>query len=173
MPWGPFVDAAELGQLCDRLTALPDWVPYAVVVDGEPAGMCSYLRMDAPAGVIEIGGIAWAPTLQRTTASTEAIILLVAHAFESGYRRVEWKCDDLNAASRAAAERFGFAYEGTFRKATHYKGRNRDTAWFAIVDDDWPRLRARFATWLDPANFDEHGQQRRRLSEILVGRTRG
>jgi RimJ/RimL family protein N-acetyltransferase len=173
MPWGPFVDAAELGQLCDRLTALPDWVPYAVVVDGEPVGMCCYLRMDAPGGVIEIGGIAWAPALQRTTASTEAIVLLITHAFDSGYRRVEWKCDDLNAASRAAAERFGFTYEGTFRKATHYKGRNRDTAWFAIVDDDWPRLQARFATWMDPANFDEDGRQRRRLSEILVGRNRG
>ncbi len=170
MPWGPFVDAAELGQLCDRLASLEDWVPYAVVVDGEPVGMCCYLRMDPPGGVIEIGGIAWAPALQRTTASTEAIILLIQQAFDSGYRRVEWKCDDLNAPSRSAAERFGFTYEGTFRQATHYKGRNRDTAWFAITDGEWPRLQTRLATWMDPANFDEQGRQRRSLSQILVGR---
>jgi len=169
MPWGPFQDAAELGQLIDRLNGFEDWVPYVVIVDGNICGLCCYLRIDPPGGVIEIGGISWAPSLQRTPAATEAIHLLMDHAFALGYRRVEWKCDALNEPSRRAAERFGFTYEGTFAKATHYKGRNRDTAWFAVVDDDWPRLGARIRTWLDPANFDERGQQRRRMSELLIG----
>ncbi len=170
MSWGPFIDAAELGQLCDSLVAKPDWVPFVAVVDGNPAGMCSYLRMDPTAGVIEIGGITWAPSLQRTTAATEAIVVMLAHAFELGYRRVEWKCDDLNGASRDAAKRLGFTYEGTFRKATHYKGRSRDTSWFSIIDDDWPRVEMRLRTWLDPANFDPEGLQRRRLDDLIVGR---
>ncbi|MGI9606140.1 MAG: GNAT family N-acetyltransferase [Acidimicrobiales bacterium] len=170
MPWGPFADAAELGQLFSDLTGRPDWVPYATVVDNELVGFLCYLRMDPTAGVIEIGGISHSPALQRSTASTEAIYLMIDQAFEVGYRRVEWKCDSLNAASCAAAKRLGFSYEGTFAKATHYKGRNRDTAWFAIVDDDWPKLRSRLLTWLDPANFDEDGSQRRRLEELLIGR---
>ncbi len=170
VPWGPFIDAAELGQLCDDLVRRDDWVSYAVVVDGNPLGICSYLRMDPRNGVIEIGGITWSPALQRTRASTEAIVLLLRQAFEAGYRRVEWKCDDLNLASRNAAKRFGFTYDGTFRKATHYRGRSRDTAWYSIIDDDWPRIDMRLQTWMDPANFDENGVQRRRLDDLIVGR---
>ena len=171
MHWGPFQDAADLGQLLSQLGTRPDWVPYVAVVDDEPLGMLCYLRMEADDGVIEIGGITLAPSMQRTAASTEAVFLLLDHAFDRGFRRVEWKCDALNAPSRRTAERLGFTYEGTFAKATHYKGRSRDTSWYAIVDDDWPRLRARIATWLDPDNFDETGLQRRRLDDILVGRS--
>jgi RimJ/RimL family protein N-acetyltransferase len=129
------MDAAELGQLIDQLRRLDDWVSYVVMVDGEVSGFCNYLRMDPKGGAIEIGGITWAPHMQRSPASTEAIHLLVDQAFAAGYRRVEWKCDSLNEPSRRAAERFGFVYEGTFTKATHYKGRNRDTAWYAIIDE--------------------------------------
>lgn len=166
LPWGPMADAAGMRSTLVGIRDTADSVSYAVVVDGVAVGMVSYLRIDPRAGTIEIGGIAWSPTLQRTTASTEVIAMLIGHAFDSGYRRVEWKCDSLNAASRAAAERFGFRYEGTFRKHTHYKGRSRDTAWFAIVDDDWPPLRDAFAAWLDPDNLDADGRQRRSLLEL-------
>jgi hypothetical protein len=105
--------------------------------------------------------------MSRTRLATEAIFLVMTRAFdELGYRRLEWKCDSLNAASRAAAERFGFGFEGVFRQAIVYKGRNRDTAWYAVVDADWPRLRAAYRRWLDPANFDARGRQRERLSAL-------
>ena len=130
------------------------------MVDGAPLGYLSYLRIDPAGGVIEIGSIAFSQRLQRTTPATEALYLLLQTAFDLGYRRCEWKCDCLNAASRAAAERLGFRYEGTFRQATHYKGRNRDTAWFAIIDADWPARQHALATWLDRHNFDQHGRQR-------------
>jgi len=113
-----------------------------------------------------VGHINFSPALSRTRAATEAMFLMMSRAFdELGYRRYEWKCDALNAPSRSAALRLGFTYEGTFRQATTYKGRNRDTAWFAITDGDWPRLKAGFQAWLDPANFDANGQQRARLHQ--------
>ena len=120
LPWGPFETAAEMQVAFESVVERPDWRCYTLIVDDDAVGVASYLRLDPRGGVAEIGGITWAPTLQRSTASTEAIALMISHAFDQGYRRVEWKCDDLNAASRAAAERFGFTYEGTFRKATHY-----------------------------------------------------
>ena len=121
------------------------------------------MRIDAVGGVIEIGSIGLAPSLQRTTAATETLYLLMNRAFDLGYRRLEWKCDALNAPSRRAAERLGFRYEGTFRQATHYKARSRDTAWFAIVDSEWPALDGKFRRWLAPDNFDA-GVQRTRLA---------
>ncbi len=166
MPFGPFRGVDDLGRTIDAMAGWADWQPYAIVVDGQPAGFLSYLRIDSPNGVIEIGSIAFSPPLQRTAAATEAVYLLIAHAFELGYRRCEWKCDDLNAPSRAAADRLGFRYEGTFRNATHYKGRSRDTAWYAIVDADWPELDAAFGAWLAPDNFDPSGRQRRSLREL-------
>jgi RimJ/RimL family protein N-acetyltransferase len=166
MPIGPFADGHALTAAVDGLTGLPDRQPYAIVVDGAAQGFASYLRVDRPNGVLEVGSIALAPALQRTTAATEALFLMIDHAFELGYRRCEWKCDDLNAPSRAAALRLGFRYEGTFRQATHYKERNRDTAWYAIVDAEWPDLRRAFETWLSPANFDERGTQRAALAEL-------
>jgi RimJ/RimL family protein N-acetyltransferase len=120
--------------------------------------------------VIEIGNIWFGASLRRTTAATEAIYLLAAYAFDDlGYRRLEWKCDSLNEASRRAAERFGFRFEGVFRQHMVVKGRNRDTAWFAITDDEWPAVRTGFQAWLDPGNLDETGRQRRTLGE-LIGR---
>jgi RimJ/RimL family protein N-acetyltransferase len=163
MTFGPFRNAAELAATIDTLVALPDWQPYAVVVGERPVGFMSYLRIDPANGVIEIGSIVFSPAVQRTRPATEAMYLLIKNAFELGYRRCEWKCDDLNDASRLAAERLGFRYEGTFRKATHYKGRSRDTAWYAIIDDEWPALEAAFQTWLADDNFGPDGRQRMSL----------
>jgi RimJ/RimL family protein N-acetyltransferase len=115
------------------------------------------------AGSIEVGHINLSPPLQRTRAATEAMYLMMKRAFDLGYRRYEWKCDALNAPSRAAAERLGFTYEGTFRQANVYKGRNRDTAWYSVIDSEWPNRRAAFERWLAPENFDAEGKQRAKL----------
>jgi RimJ/RimL family protein N-acetyltransferase len=165
LAFGPFADDHELVAAVDGMTGFPDRQPFAITVDGAALGFASYLRIDRPNGVLEIGSIGLAPALQRTTAATEALFLMIDHAFDLGYRRCEWKCDDLNAPSRAAALRLGFTYEGTFRQATHYKGRNRDTAWYAIVDHEWPALRRAFTTWLAPGNFDGDGRQRSTLEQ--------
>ena len=119
-------------------------------------------------GAIEVGHLSYAPALQRTAAATEAMYLMMRRAFEElGYRRYEWKCDTLNGPSVDAAQRLGFRYEGTFRRAVVMKGRNRDNAWFSIVDDEWPAVRAALEAWLDPANFDPSGTQRRRLGDFM------
>lgn len=134
---------------------------------GEPLGIASYLRIDPANGVIEVGHLHFGPRLQRTPASTEAMALMMARAFDAlGYRRYEWKCDSLNTPSRAAALRLGFTFEGIFRNAVVVKGRSRDTAWFSIIDAEWPKVRAGFAAWLDPTNFDAQGRQRRGLAEL-------
>lgn len=132
-------------------------------------GVASYLRITPSAGSIEVGNINFSPLLQRTLASTEAMYLMMKRVFELGYRRYEWKCDALNAPSRAAAQRLGFSYEGIFRQALVYKGRNRDTAWYAMIDKEWTRLEAAFKEWLDPANFDEDGKQRVALRDLTEG----
>jgi RimJ/RimL family protein N-acetyltransferase len=134
--------------------------------DGRAAGLAAYLRITPEHGTIEIGHIHYGIELQRTRAGTEATFLLMRHAFALGYRRYEWKCDSLNARSRAAAVRYGFTYEGTFRNALVTKGRNRDTAWFAITDEDWPAVSRNFEAWLDDSNFDATGRQRRSLREL-------
>jgi RimJ/RimL family protein N-acetyltransferase len=122
------------------------------------------MRIDRNMGVIEVGNINYSPLLQRKPAATEAMFLMMSRVFdELGYRRYEWKCDSLNAPSRAAARRLGFTFEGIFRQAVVYKGRNRDTAWFSIIDAEWPAIRDGFERWLDPANFDADGRQVRRL----------
>jgi len=123
----------------------------------------SALRIDPGNGSIEVGHLRFSSRLQRKPAATEAMYLMMRRAFELGYRRYEWKCDALNAPSRAAADRFGFTYEGIFRQATVVKGRNRDTAWYAAIDGEWPALSAAFAAWLAPSNFDEAGQQKASL----------
>ena len=133
---------------------------------GNAVGVASYMRIDAANGAIEVGHINYSPPLQRTRAATEAMYLMMQRVFELGYRRYEWKCDSLNAASRAAAQRLGFSYEGVFRQAVVYKGRNRDTAWYAMIDSEWPALREAYRQWLDPANFDAQGRQRLRLSDL-------
>src|SRR5260370_41161988 len=142
---------------------------FHAVVDlggGKAVGLASYLRIDPAAGSIEVGHINYSPLLQRTPAATEAMYLMMKRAFDLGYRRYEWKCDALNAASRAAAQRIGLSFEGVFRQATAYKGRDRDTAWYAAIAQAWPELQAAFRRWLDPANFDAKGQQPTRLADL-------
>lgn len=167
LPYGPFESRDELGQLLRGFETADDplFFTFCPLPEERPAGVASYLRINPEHGTIEIGHIWLGTALQRTTAATEGIYLLAAHAFDAlGYRRLEWKCDALNARSRRAAERFGFQFEGIFRKHQVIKGRNRDTAWFAITDDEWPRVREAYEAWLDPANFDEEGSQRQPLS---------
>jgi len=148
---------------------------YSAVVDlatGRCEGRQTFMRITPEHGVIEIGNILWGPAIARTRVATEALYLFARHAFDAlGYRRFEWKCHALNAPSRRAALRFGFAFEGIFRHHMVAKGKNRDTAWFAMVDDDWPRLRAGYERWLAPGNFDGPGQQQQlRLADALAGR---
>lgn len=170
LSYGPFASAAELRTWADRAAASEDSLFFAIVdeADGRAVGLASYLRIAPAVGSIEVGSICYPPRLQRTTAATEAMVLMMRYAFELGYRRYEWKCDALNAPSIAAAERLGFTFEGVFRQATIFRGRNRDTAWFAIVDRDWEELRKRYERWLDPANFDAAGVQRASFSALTA-----
>ena len=163
LPYGPFARLEDYRLWLDRVAAVADPLFHAIIErrSGRAVGVASYMRIDPAAGVIEVGGINYAPPLQRTPAATEAMYLMMRRVFdELGYRRYEWKCDSLNAPSRAAAQRLGFRYEGMFRQATVYKARNRDTCWFSILDSEWPAIRQAFETWLDPANFDATGAQR-------------
>ncbi len=163
MGYGPFEDRSHLARTVTSWPESTDPLFFTFDVGGRARGWGSYLRITPEAGSIEVGHLAYAPSLQRTTAATEAMYLMAERVFSLGYRRYEWKCDALNQASRRAALRLGFTFEGVFRSHMVYKGRNRDTAWFSIVDDEWPALRARFQTWLDPSNFDQNGRQRRSL----------
>lgn len=168
MAFGPFASSEEVRQWVDDYSHT-EQTPYYVIVDAKsrlPAGIVCYLRMDPTHGSIEIGGIVYSGQLKRTAAATEAIFLLLKNVFDRGYRRCEWKCDSLNRASRLAALRLGFSFEGIFRQAVVYKGRNRDTAWFSITDQDWPDLERAYASWLAPANFEMGGGQRTRLSDL-------
>ena len=168
LPYGPFESAEAYVSFVAKMQAHDDPLFFAIVdlATQRPVGVASYLRIDPAMGTIEVGHLSYAPALQRTPASTEAMYLMMRRAFdELGYRRYEWKCDSLNAPSIAAAKRLGFRFEGIFRQAMVTKGRNRDTAWLAIVDAEWPAQRAAFERWLDPANFDANGQQRRRLED--------
>lgn len=174
MAVGPFGnDRAGFDAWIAQCEASEDPLFFAAVdqATGRCLGYASYLRIDPAVGVIEVGHITMSPALQRTVMATEAMYLMMARVFdELGYRRYEWKCDSLNAPSRAAARRLGFQYEGLFRQATLYKGRNRDTAWFSILDNEWPALKAAFQRWLDPSNFDAGGRQRVSLSGLTAGR---
>ncbi len=168
LPYGPFADLATYTAWMRDNCLGDDPFFYAIVdlASGEPVGLASYLRIDPRNGSIEVGHLRFSPLLQRKPAATEAMFLMMQHAFALGYRRYEWKCDALNAPSRAAALRLGLSYEGIFRQATVYKGRSRDTAWFAAIDGEWPALQRAFETWLAPDNFDERGEQRTALSEL-------
>ncbi len=166
MPNGPFPDRAEFDAFLKDAENSADPLFYAIInnATGLAEGFASYLRIAPDVGTIEVGFIAMSPQLQKTATATEAMFLMMAHAFDDlGYRRYEWKCDNLNAPSKNAARRFGFTFEGIFRQATIYKNRNRDTAWFAILDSEWPRIKPSFQAWLDPANFDANGAQKRPL----------
>jgi RimJ/RimL family protein N-acetyltransferase len=170
LPYGPYENPAHMRELLDWAESSEDPLFFALVPlpHGRPAGLASYLRITPEFGVIEIGHIFFGAPLRRTTAATEAIYLLARHAFdELGYRRLEWKCNALNAASRRAAERFGFSFEGVFRNHMVVKGRNRDTAWYAITTEDWEGVRTAYETWLGADNFGPDSRQRRPLRELV------
>ena len=166
LPYGPF-SAAESFRDWMRSFCLSDDPLFYAIIDrkiSKAVGAASYLRIDPPNGSIEVGHLLFSPLLQRTPAATEAMFLMMERAFALGYRRYEWKCHSFNAPSRSAAQRLGLSFEGIFRQAVVVKGRSRDTAWYAAIDTEWPELKAAFSRWLHPANFDETGKQRERLS---------
>jgi RimJ/RimL family protein N-acetyltransferase len=165
---GPFARFEDYRAWAETVASGEDPLFHTIIdlQTGKAVGVASFMRIDPPNGVIEVGHINYSPRLQRKPAATEAMYLMMRRAFdELGYRRYEWKCDSLNAPSRAAAERLGFKYEGLFRQAMIYKGRSRDTVWYSITDAEWPALKTRFERWLDPVNFDAEGRQKKRLEE--------
>lgn len=168
LPYGPFASAAAYHRWMREATAGDDPKFYAILNrdTGNWEGVASYLRIQPEAGSIEVGHINFSPALSRTRAATEAMFLMMQWAFEAGYRRYEWKCNALNLTSRRAAQRLGLSYEGVFRQATVVKGHNRDTAWFAAIDKEWPALKEAFEAWLAPSNFDAAGRQRERLGDL-------
>ena len=170
LPYGPFSSAAQYHRWVRDVSAQDDPLFYAVrnLETDAWEGVASYLRITPQAGSIEVGHINFSPALQGTRASTEAMFLMMGWAFEAGYRRYEWKCNALNLNSRRAAQRLGFSYEGIFRQAGVVKGRNRDTAWFAAIDSEWPALKEAFLAWLAPSNFDAQGRQRERLGDMTA-----
>ena len=170
MGYGPFAEKAEMQAWLEGCTrsADPLWFAIRDKVDGRAKGMCAWLRIEPGMGVIEIGHIWFGTSLQRTAAATEAMHLLFRHAFEEGgYRRLEWQCNALNERSRRAAQRFGFTFEGIFRQHIITKGRNRDTAWFSLLDHEWPATRRAFEQWLAPENFAADGRQRAALGRLI------
>jgi RimJ/RimL family protein N-acetyltransferase len=167
---GPLQDAASFDAFMDKAAASADPMHHAIVdqAAGKAVGTAALMRMDPANGVIEIGHVCYSPLLQRTAHATEAQYLFMKRVFdELGYRRYEWKCDSLNEPSRKAAMRYGFTFEGVFRQAVVYKGRSRDTAWYSMLDTEWPALRAAYETWLAPDNFDAQGRQRRSLAACM------
>lgn len=166
LPYGPFRELDDFLQFIIASADSTDPLFYAILdlSTGQPVGIASLLRIEPLTGAIEIGHIHFSDKLQKTAHATEAMFLMMEKVFDTdGYRRYEWKCDQLNAPSKRAALRLGFSFEGVFRQATHYKQRNRDTAWFAVIDSEWPALRKAFQSWLASTNFDEQGCQIRRL----------
>lgn len=170
LPEGPYPTEAALAEWLARAEQSDDPLFFAIrdLNTGRVGGFASFLRIAPQAGSIEVGFICLTPALQRRRTATEAMALMMGWAFDAGYRRYEWKCDALNRPSRAAAQRLGFSYEGLFRQATVVKGRNRDTAWFSVIDSEWPALRDAFARWLAPDNFDAAGQQVLNLSDLTA-----
>jgi RimJ/RimL family protein N-acetyltransferase len=170
LPYGPFGDAAAYAAWVEAMAGKADPLFFALtdLERGTPGGVASLMRIAPEAGSIEVGHICLSPSLQRTRAASEAIFMFAAWVFREGYRRFEWKCHALNRGSRRAAERFGFSFEGVFRNHQVVKGRNRDTAWFAMTDVDWTCLKPAWEAWLDPANFDASGRQIRALGALTA-----
>jgi len=171
IPVGPFDTAEALEAWLKGASQSRDPQFYALIDknSGKAVGIASYLRITPDFGVIEVGNIVFSPRLQRTPIATEVMFLMMQHVFNKlGYRRYEWKCDALNAPSKRAAARFGFSYDGLFKQALIYKGRNRDTAWFSILDKDWPAIERGYQAWLAPDNFDAKGNQKGRLSDLIA-----
>lgn len=169
LPYGPFSERTGFNAWLTSNAEHRDPLFYAVIdqASGRALGLFSYLNIAAQDGCIEIGHVAFGASMQRTAGATEAVYLLARHAFDDlGYRRLEWKCNAANTRSRRAAERFGFTYEGLFRQHRVIKGKNRDTAWFSIIDGEWPTCRVAFERWLAVDNFDDQGQQKQRLEAL-------
>lgn len=168
MPYGPFSSAAAYHRWAKETASGADPLFYVLrdKATGHCGGVASYLRITPAAGSIEVGHICLSPEVAKGRVWTEAMFLMMEWAFRNGYRRYEWKCNALNMASRRAAQRLGFNYEGIFRQAAVIKGRNRDTAWFAVIDAEWPALREAYEVWLSPRNFDAAGRQKERLSDL-------
>ncbi|MBB5350927.1 RimJ/RimL family protein N-acetyltransferase [Haloferula luteola] len=168
LPYGPFDSFEDYRAWLTSMSSLDDPQFYAIRSrsTGNPVGLASYLSIDPDNGSIEVGHIHFSESLKQSIAATEAMYLMMKSAFSLGYRRYQWRCDALNAPSRSAAQRLGLSFEGIFRNATVYKGRNRDTAWFAAIDSEWPSLDAAFSRWLHPDNFDREGRQVLSLREL-------
>ncbi len=169
LPYGPFKTHQEFFNWLKIYDASEDPLFYAIIdlKTGHPVGLASYLRIVPEHGVIEVGHLHFSALLKRTAAATEAMYLMMKNVFDTlGYRRYEWKCNSLNQASRSAALRLGFQFEGVFRQSNIFKGYNRDTAWYSIIDSEWPALKIKFQKWFDPSNFDINGNQFSRLQEI-------
>ncbi|RFU48480.1 GNAT family N-acetyltransferase [Paraburkholderia sp. DHOC27] len=167
---GPFQSLDAYREHLTKAAASADPMHHAVIdlATGKAVGTLALMRIDAGNGVIEVGHVTYSPHLKRTRVATEAMALLLKYVFDDlGYRRFEWKCDSLNGPSRSAAQRYGFTFEGIFRQAIVYRGRNRDTAWYSIINSEYPALRKAFAQWLDERNFDAEGNQRTRLAELI------
>lgn len=166
LPYGPFATVSELADSIKTYQRHRDFQTFVIVSDERPIGYASYMRYDCPNGSVEVGGVTFSPALRRTVMATEAMFLMMKTAFDHGYRRYEWKCDQLNRPSNLAALRLGFQFEGVFRNAVVTKGRRRDTAWYSIIAEDWPTARSRLEAWLDPRNFDDKGVQRLSLGAL-------
>lgn len=166
MAYGPFTERAAFDAWLTGCAGTPLFYAVIDLASGQALGLLSYLNIVPAHGSIEIGHICYGRAMQRTAGATEVIYLLARHAFELGYRRLEWKCNNQNARSKRAAERFGFSYEGLFRQHLVIKGRNRDTAWYALLDQEWPVYRDAFERWLAADNFDANGRQRQSLGEL-------
>ena len=169
LPYGPFASPEDLARWIESVESSEDPLFFAIIdlATQQPTGWASYLRIDPTMGTIEVGHLAYSPALQRTPTATEAMYLMMRRAFdELGYRRYEWKCNDRNEPSKRAALRFGFKYEGLFRQHQVVKGENRDTAWYSIIDSEWPARKAAFQRWLAPDNFDAQGRQKLSLSAL-------
>jgi len=169
LPYGPFDTVDQFEHWLEETSLEKDTFLYAIFDSKTqaPIGVAGYLRINPEHGVIEVGHIHFSQLLKKTTAATEAMYLMMHNAFEQlGYRRYEWKCHSLNQASRNAALRLGFTFEGIFRQSNVFKNRNRDTAWFSIIDSEWPKIKDKFSQWLSPDNFDNHGNQIQKLSRI-------
>lgn len=170
LPYGPFDSLSSYSNWVDQFSATSDPLFFAIVshATGKAVGVASFLRIDPANGSIEVGHLNFSSLMQRTPIATEAMHLMMKEAFALGYRRYEWKCNALNLPSRQAAQRLGLSFEGIFRQAAVVKGHNRDTAWYAAIDKEWPALNEAFQTWLSPENFDDAGEQRAALSKLTA-----
>lgn len=169
LPYGPFNSAYSIDDSIQNYQKNRDFHTFVILKDEQPVGHASFMRYDLANGSVEIGGVTYSPALQRSTAATEAMYLMMKHAFDHGYRRYEWKCNQLNMPSSLAALRLGFSFEGVFRNHQVAREGRRDTAWYSVIVEEWPQVRARLETWLSPDNFNADGTQKQALRDIPLG----